>query len=88
MNKYRNWKGSRMDLLKIINSIEDENPEKYMMFSKKLNKYLPVSMRRIQDFIDRGILPSGEIENKSFIYSSEHLFRYLGAIDLKNLDIL
>ena len=73
-----------MDLLKIINSIEDEDPKKYMMFSKKLNKYLPVSMRRIQDFIDRGILPSGEIENKSFIYSSEHLFRYLGAIDLKN----
>ena len=84
MNKYRNWKGSRIDLLKIINSIEDEDPEKYMMFSKKLNKYLPVNMRRIQDFIDRGILPSGEIENKSFIYSSEHLFRYLGAIDLKN----
>ncbi len=86
MEEYLNWKGTRVELLNIINLLEKKEPNKYLMNSKKLKKKLPVSMRRIQDFIDKGILPAGELENKSYIYSAEHLFRYFAAIILKNSD--
>ena len=84
MEEYLNWKGSRIELLDIINLFEKKEPNKYLMHSKKLKKNLPVSMRRIQDFIDKEILPAGELEDKSYIYNSEHLFRYFAAIILKN----
>ena len=40
-------------------------------------------MRRIQDFINKGIIPSVETEDKSYRYNAEHLGRYLAAIILK-----
>ena len=84
MKQYYNWQGSRKDLLQIIVSFEKKDPRKYKMYSKKLNQFLPVTLRRLQQFTDRGILPSGELNNKEFCYNSEHFFRYMAAIKLKN----
>ena len=84
MKQYYNWQGSRKDLMQIIVSFEKKDPRKYKMYSKKLNEFLPVTLRRLQQFTDRGILPSGELNNKEFFYNSEHFFRYMAAIKLKN----
>ena len=78
------WTGRRVDLLNNILSLEKGDPERFLMYSKKFKKYLPVSMRRIQDFINKGIIPPAEIEDKSYRYNAEHLGRYLAAIILKN----
>ena len=48
------WTGRRVDLLNNILSLEKGDPERFLMYSKKFKKYLPVSMRRIQDFINKG----------------------------------
>ena len=84
MKQYYNWEGSRKDLIALIVSFEKKDPKKYKMYSKKYKDYLSVTLRRLQQFTDKGILPNGEIINNSFIYNSEHLFRYFAAIKLKN----
>ena len=78
------WTGDRETLFYDILSLEKGAPERFLMFSKKFNKHLPVSMRRIQDFINKGIIPPAETEDKSYRYNAEHLGRYLAAIILKN----
>ncbi len=84
MKDYKNWQGSREELLKIISSLENQEPKKYKMFSKKLNTFLPVKERRIQQFIVQGILPKAEFDEKGYLYNSEHIYRYFAAIKLKN----
>ena len=68
----------------IIISLEKTNPQKYKMYSKKYKEYLTVTLRRLQQFTDKGILPNGEIVNNNYLYNSEHLYRYVAAIELKN----
>ena len=84
MKQYYNWEGSRKDLMGIIISLEKTNPQKYKMYSKKYKEYLTVTLRRLQQFTDKGILPNGEIVNNNYLYNSEHLYRYIAAIELKN----
>ena len=84
MKQYYNWEGSRKDLMGIIISLEKTNPQKYKMYSKKYKEYLTVTLRRLQQFTDKGILPNGEIVNNNYLYNSEHLYRYVAAIELKN----
>ena len=84
MKQYYNWEGSRKDLMGIIISLEKTNPQKYKMYSKKYKEYLTVTLRRLQQFTDKGILPNGEIINNNYLYNSEHLYRYVAAIELKN----
>ena len=84
MKQYYNWEGSRKDLIALIVSFEKKDPKKYKMYSKKYKDYLSVTLRRLQQFTDKGILPNGEIINNSYMYNSEHLFRYFAAIKLKN----
>ncbi len=86
MKQYYNWEGSRKELIDIILSFEKKEPKVYKMYSKKLDAFLPVTPRRIQQFTDMGILPSGESNSNIFLYNSEHLFRYIAAIKLKNSD--
>ena len=84
--KYKDWKGSRKDLINEIVYFENENPEKFKMISKKSGDYIDVNIRRVQQFIDVSILPKPHVEKKQYEYTKEHLFRYLAAIVLKNND--
>ena len=81
---YENWTGSRPELISLIKLLEKENPKLYKFFSKQLGKYSSVNDRRIQQFIDEGILPKPVFENKKYIYNYEHLVRYLSAVILRN----
>ena len=84
----KQWSGTRLDLLSILQGFEDKAPKRYGLFSKTGGKLLPVKERRIQQFIDMGILPkpnsfrsvSGE---KKHGYDFEHVARYIAAITLR-----
>ena len=54
---FKTWTGTRSDLLAILQDFEMENPTQYGLVSKTGGKLLPVKQRRIQQFIDIGILP-------------------------------
>ena len=69
IDKYQNFKGGRQELIQIISNLEENNKEKFMMYSKKYKKYLPVNLRRIQQFSDKGLLPTDEVNNKNYIYN-------------------
>ena len=84
--KYKDWTGSRRDLINEIRHFENENHEKFKMISKKSGDYIDVNIRRIQQFIDVSILPRPHVEKKQYEYTKEHLLRYLAAIVLKNSD--
>ena len=84
--KYKDWTGSRKDLINEIRHFENENHEKFKMISKKSGDYIDVNIRRIQQFIDVSILPRPHVEKKQYEYTKEHLLRYLAAIVLKNSD--
>lgn len=85
LKDYKNWSGSRKELVAIISKIEDENPKDFMMISNKSNKYLRVTPRRIQNFLDEDILTRADMIKGEYVYNSDHLYRYLAAIKLKNL---
>ena len=35
IEKYKNFKGSRKDLMEVITNLQKHNPKKFMMYSKK-----------------------------------------------------
>ena len=84
INDYQNWTGSRPELISLIKLLEKENPKLYKFFSKQLGRYSSVNERRIQQFIDEGIIQKPVFENKKYLYNFEHLVRYLSAIILRN----
>ena len=67
ITKFSNFKGSRKELMTIISTLEKESPENYKMYSKKYKKYLPVNLRRLQQFSEKGLIPNAEIVNKSYV---------------------
>ena len=84
ITKFSNFRGSRKELMSIISTLEKESPENYKMYSKKYKKYLPVNLRRLQQFSEKGLIPNAEIVNKSYVYNFEHLLRYIAIMKLKN----
>ena len=84
ITKFSNFRGSRKELMTIISTLEKESPENYKMYSKKYKKYLPVNLRRLQQFSEKGLIPNAEIVNKSYVYNFEHLLRYIAIMKLKN----
>lgn len=84
IEKYQNFKGSRKDLMEVISKLEKRNREKFMMYSKKFKDYLPVNIRRIQQFSDKGLLPTNEVNNKNYVYNYDHLLMYAAIMKLKN----
>ena len=84
IEKYKNFKGSRKDLMEVISNLEKQNPKKFMMYSKKYKEYLPVNIRRIQQFSDKGLLPTNEVNNKNYVYNFDHLLMYASIMKLKN----
>jgi len=83
-SKFKDWKGTRKNLIDEITNFEKQYPKKFKMISKKNGLFLDVNVRRIQQFIDVSIMPKALINSKKYEYTSEHLFRYLAAIYLKN----
>ena len=84
IEKFQNFKGSRKDLMEVISKLEKHNREKFMMYSKKFKEYLPVNIRRIQQFSDKGLLPTNEVNNKNYVYNYDHLLMYAAIMKLKN----
>ena len=84
IEKFQNFRGSRKDLMEVISKLEKYNREKFMMYSKKYKKYLPVNNRRIQQFSDKGLLPTNEVDNKNYVYNYDHLLIYSAIMKLKN----
>jgi hypothetical protein len=82
--KFKNWKGSRKDLINNLIDIENANKSRFMMISNKTRNFIPVNVRRIQQFLDIGILPRGKLSKGDYLYNFEHIIRYLSAIILKN----
>jgi hypothetical protein len=83
--KYRDWTGSRIDLLSIIKVIEQEKPKARMLQSKKAPyDLLPINARRIQWFVSKGIIPKPDGHR----YNFEHFLFYWVAITLRKRDRL
>ena len=82
--KFREWKGSRKEFLNVLTEIEGKNKSKYMMISNKTGKRVPVNTRRVQQYLDNGILPRAKMIKGEYLYNYDHIVRYLAAISLKN----
>ena len=82
--KLKNWEGSRKELISKIIEIENEDKSKFVMISNKTGKGIPINSRRIQQYLDIGILPRGKLIKGEYYYRYEHIIRYLAAIILKN----
>ena len=84
---YKDWIGSRGELLNVISNFENIKPEIYLLKSKAAGKNIPVTSRRIQQFMDEAIIPKGiskfEKTKKGNYYTFEHIIKYLSAIRLK-----
>ena len=83
-NKYETWSGTRKDLIQEILMLEQQNPQAYKMYSKNTGKFISVNLRRIQQFIDDGLIPPPIKQIKDKQYNQEHLLRYLSTVKLKN----
>ena len=81
---YEYWTGTRPELVTVIRIIEQNYPNQYKMFSKQLGKLISINERRIQQFIDEGIVPKPVFENKKYQYNFIHIVRYLSAVILRN----
>ncbi len=81
---YENWTGTRPELVTVIRIIEQNYPNQYKMYSKQLGKLISINERRIQQFIDEGIVPKPVFENKKYQYNFTHIVRYLSGVILRN----
>ena len=81
---YENWTGTRPELVTVIRIIEQNYPNQYKMYSKQLGKLISINERRIQQFIDEGIVPKPVFENKKYEYNFIHIVRYLSGVILRN----
>ena len=81
---YASWHGTRKDLIEEIRKLEEKNPQAYKMYSKNTGKFISINLRRIQQFIDEGLIPTPIKEYKDKQFNNEHLLRYIATIKLKN----
>ena len=81
---YENWTGTRPELVTVIRIIEQNYPNQYKMYSKQRGKLISINERRIQQFIDEGIVPKPVFENKKYQYNFTHIVRYLSGVILRN----
>ena len=70
--KFREWRGSRKEFLNILTEIEGKNKSKYMMISNKTGNRVPVNTRRIQQYLDNGILPRAKMIKGEYLYKRNH----------------
>ena len=81
---YASWHGTRKDLIEEIRKLEEKNPQAYKMYSKNTGKFISINLRRIQQFIDEGLIPPPIKKYKDKQFNNEHLLRYIATIKLKN----
>ena len=80
IRKNRNWSGSRDEFVELIASIENSDPERRMLYSKKEPIVaLPINSRRILWFSSENIIP----KPNGKLYEYEHLVYYWLAIQLR-----
>ena len=82
--KYKEWTGTRDDLVKVLKQIEDHTPTKFALFSKSSGKRLDLKKTRIQRLIELGVIPgpifAAEKSTKNAIYNWLHILSYFSAI--------
>ena len=77
LQNYYNWMGVRSELLEILLKLENFDKENLCLFKKTHPfKYLPVSSRRIQQFIDLSLIP----KPNGVKYSYGHIIFYFYSI--------
>ena len=82
--------GTRENFLEKIREFEERLPHKFLLRTKAKGNPIPISYRRIQQYIDEGIIPRGRSKagataSKGRYFFQDHLVRYLAAIRLKKL---
>ena len=50
------WRGSREELVNVLQTLEDANPKTFSLFSKTNGKRLPVRKTRVQRLIEMEVL--------------------------------
>lgn len=85
---FKLWSGTRPELLSILQAFEKKAPKRFGLVSKTGGKLLPIKERRIQQFIDMGIIPKPNMfksvsGNQKHGYDFEHVARYIAAITLR-----
>ena len=80
--------GTKEDLLSEILKKEEISPSDFLLRTKAKAVPIPISLRRIQQYIDEGIIPRGRLENgtdapRGRYFFEDHLIHYLAAIRLK-----
>ena len=82
MKTYRHWSGNRDEFIELLRTIEESDPKKRMLSSKKKPiKDLPISSRRILWFTTEKMMP----KPKDKSYSFEHFVFYWAVIYLRKV---
>ena len=80
LKEFRNWIGSKKELLEILIDVENSFPSDFLFISKQKKISLKVNLRRIQQFLDNQIMPL----SKGHMFYYDHIIHYLAAIKMKN----
>lgn len=85
--KYRNWIGSREELVITLSELEERYPKKFALFSKTTGKLLPLKKTRIQRLIELNVISGPDYfktdSTKAARYGQKHILQYLAAIVAK-----
>lgn len=85
LGNFKDWSGSRSDLIALIDDMEQADPNTRMLRSKKAPyKRLPINARRIQWFISKKMMPN-PIGHK---YDYSHIVFYWTVIMIRKRDKL
>ena len=80
--------GTREEFILKIKEFEERSPQEFLLRTKEKGNPVPVSYRRIQQYIDEGIISrgrseAGESTPRGRYFFQDHLSQYLAAIRLK-----
>ena len=77
---YKNWTGTRVDLVEVLLSLETLDKNNYSLRQKKPpHRYLPTNGRRLQQFIDLELIP----KPFGIKYDYQHIAYYFFTIQMR-----
>lgn len=77
---YKNWTGTRVDLVEVLLSLEALDKNNYSLRQKKPpHRYLPTNSRRLQQFIDLELIP----KPFGIKYDYKHIAYYFFTIQMR-----